>query len=258
MCASVDRRPVNVLASASFKPKRLSSSASRMQAITHKHAGLSPDAFSMPSSAGHDTILGASASDEGGFSMSEETKVDHYPRSTEDIPVPYTSSDSFRRGRMPSTGQDSRAIALEKLSTGGHSGLPSPPGAHYDSGFGSSPTDTPYTPNMSPISPTTSPATGRAVRRQTTRKPVPSYSPSLIINQAEPNLSPQASVIATDDESSGSGASTPRGASHSREDLRRSFGHLPQLSHKASFGMGDSRPVHYLVPDPPPAAHPRR
>ncbi|KAH9835330.1 uncharacterized protein C8Q71DRAFT_765236 [Rhodofomes roseus] len=224
------------------------------------------------SSAGHDTspfdeaVVKEGQKPRAGRRRSEYIEtvppLDYAPQATETSP---------RRARKPSNGSSTRAVALAKLNTstannststtatassrhsrqrsmdrsayaGAGSSIPSTPTAvshTHTRGTPSSPTSpvSPYA--AEPMSRSTSTNVG-AVRRNPTRKPVPSYHSS-------------ASAASTEKRQSTS--STPAQSltpAHSREDLDGRRFTAPDLNHKSSFG--DARPVHYLVPDLPPSA----
>lgn len=220
------------------------------------------------------------------FSPTEETAASagHGRRRSEYIetvpPLDYvpqrgSADNSPRRTRKPSNGSSTRAVALAKLNTAGVNSSTSTTattlsahsrrrsidhGAYAYPGSNSSTTSTPTAvshPRGIPSSPTTptSPANPYGVaaepmsrststnvggaRRNPVRKPVPSY-----------HSSASAASTEREKEKRQSTASTPQGVTpvQSREDLRRLK--APDLNHKSSFG--DSKPVHYLVPDLPP------
>ncbi|KZT70414.1 hypothetical protein DAEQUDRAFT_725313 [Daedalea quercina L-15889] len=186
------------------------------------------------------------------------------PRRSEYIetvpPLEYTAPPAGpeggpRHGRKPSTGSSTRAVALAQLNTAAanststssaaataHSRQRSADRAASPSTPTAAPArrpTSPYAYAAEPMSRSTSTSVG-GVRRNPTRKPVPSY---------------HSSVSAASTEKRRSTASTPAQSltpAHSREDLggsgRRPVD--PDLAHKASFG---DRPVHYLVPDLPPS-----
>ena len=203
--------------------------------------------------------------------------LDYVPQRSGAEPAP-------RRTLKPSNGSSTRAVALAKLNTAAVNSSSSTTattlsahsrqrsldrGAYPGPGSSSSATSTPTavshargpsspTSPSSPVGPygagvgaepmsrSTSTNVG-GVRRNPTRKPVPSYHSSVSAASTE-----------REREKRQSAASTPQGVTpaHSREDLRRLNVAAPELNHKTSFG--DSRPVHYLVPDLPPAATPPR
>lgn len=110
----------------------------------------------------------------------------------------------------------------------------------------------PHTPTHSqykeeyPLSPVTATSVNRSVStgaisvtaRRTSRKPVPQYDPSALLEDTNTDSVSTFTAGAESSQSHGTGMGT--GA----------FGTPAGLVHKASFG--DGRPVHYLIPDMPP------
>ncbi|KAJ8517127.1 hypothetical protein ONZ45_g5665 [Pleurotus djamor] len=126
---------------------------------------------------------------------------------------------------------------------------------------------TPYTPThipsrsqsglTSPSAPSILPAGGisspTSSNRRSARKPVPSYQPddislSPFLPGAEPPRSTSSARHSTADILGG--GEEDRSSTHSARGIRPPG--IPELNHKSSFGPGDNRPVHYLIPDMPP------
>lgn len=190
------------------------------------------------------------------------------------VPQRGSADNNPRRTRRSSNGSSTRAVALAKLNTaalsssnsttattlsaqtrrrsidhGGYtysgpssSTTSTPTTVSYPRGVAATPTTptspaNPYSAAADPMSRSTSTNVG-GVRRNPVRKPVPSYHSSSS-TEKEKEKEKRQSV-----------ASMPQVMTPvpSREDLRRLK--APDLNHKSSFG--DSKPVHYLVPDLPP------
>jgi len=255
-------------------------SSSKAQRFTRQHAD-SMGAIVSPneSSTGH----GKETAEDDDVSLGEELKVGNRrseyietvpPLSFNDVrnsmalASPPPDDGAHRRGRKSSTSQSQNhhAVALAKLNM--NAGLTTPPHARQRSVDGTGYTGSPYSgafpplPRGTPTSPSTpsSPLSAEAMqrtsssgmRRNPTRKPVPSYhsaaSAGLATDPVVPT--PRRSLIVDGDSS---GSSTPtRGPTPSRsgEDLGVRRPHVPDLNHKSSFG--DARPMHFLVPDLPP------
>ncbi|KAL0958034.1 hypothetical protein HGRIS_000209 [Hohenbuehelia grisea] len=133
-------------------------------------------------------------------------------------------------------------------------------------------TRSPSSPSTSPSHPAPAPAVQRSTseaasklpaggisaqqNRRTPRKPVPSYDPrdaslSPFVSSADP---PRSSVQNSQSSSAGHLGEVVDvfDDSASQHSARKRPAGLPELNHKSSFGPGDNRPVHYLIPDMPP------
>ncbi|PCH44790.1 hypothetical protein WOLCODRAFT_165398 [Wolfiporia cocos MD-104 SS10] len=223
-------------------------------------AGATPMVSPRQSSIGHskDPMLTQTSTEEDADSLGEEVKASPVQRA-EYIdavpPLPYAmptpppaAAGEYRRGR-PLSGADHHALALARLNLA----MAQPGARTSDSPYSASPSSaasgSPHTPaaNLNRIS------SAGGVRRNPTRKPVPAYNAATLA-AASTTSTNEASTTAAGTAEGASGASTPTRSvtpSRSREELVDKRLNIPVLNHKSSWG--DARPMHYLVPDLPPA-----
>ncbi|KAI0938489.1 hypothetical protein AcV5_000163 [Taiwanofungus camphoratus] len=179
-------------------------------------------------------------------------------------PLPSSDNGGFRRGRVSSSSQSQRAVALAKLDTNSPSS-PSSPVSPYNarpqsvdsSTYAGRPLSADALPPML-VHGTANPpsaeeaqrmnrtSSGGAVRRNPARKPVPSYHSLASTASAQSDAAVGTGTGTSAAPMEGGPPARGPSRSQSREDIARA----PHLNPKSSFG--DMRRMHYLVPDMPP------